>query len=300
MPSKLCQTWVCIAATVACLCTDSLLYLSFAVGSHPGGCRRPAPGGCRWTRRSAEASSGPESCAGFCCRTQTHTHTHTEWMNPNKVTNFYGCQRFVWLTHHANPLARPADVCRHLFAAYKNKVAFVGKVKPSWPRTKCVFLTSGCTHSDFTLWRERNRDGYGKRKFVLLRAVESLWVFHWVTHRDYVTFIYLVMDLHFMALVPKRNTEHRLEIMSGTQLQCWRYKPAAVESGFIQVLHFVLYCFVLDYIFTLTWQFLGLFCVLFNDAKHTISFSFILAQKIPKWTLFKWVDLNSKHCTTTK
>lgn len=43
------------------------MYQSFAVGSRPGGCRRPEQVGCRWTCQSAEASSGPESCAGFCC-----------------------------------------------------------------------------------------------------------------------------------------------------------------------------------------------------------------------------------------
>lgn len=48
------------------------MYQSFAVGSHPGGCRRPAQVGCRWKHLSVVVSSGPGSCAEFCWTTGKH------------------------------------------------------------------------------------------------------------------------------------------------------------------------------------------------------------------------------------
>lgn len=51
------------------------MYQSFAVGSHPGGCRRPAQVGCRWTHLSVVVSSGPGSCAEFCWTTGKHDVT---------------------------------------------------------------------------------------------------------------------------------------------------------------------------------------------------------------------------------
>lgn len=63
---------LCSAKTHVEVCVHACeMYQFFAVGSHHGGCRHPAQGGCRWTRQSVEASSGPESCAGFCCGTET-------------------------------------------------------------------------------------------------------------------------------------------------------------------------------------------------------------------------------------
>lgn len=50
------------------LASARVMYQSFVVGSRPGGCRHPEQVGCRWTRQSVEASSGPGSCAGFCYR----------------------------------------------------------------------------------------------------------------------------------------------------------------------------------------------------------------------------------------
>lgn len=48
------------------LASALMMYQSFVVGSHPGGCRHPEQVGCRWTHQSVEASFGPGSCAGFC------------------------------------------------------------------------------------------------------------------------------------------------------------------------------------------------------------------------------------------
>lgn len=48
------------------------MYQSFAVGSHPGDCRRPAQVGCRWKHLSVVVSSGPGSCAEFCWTTGKH------------------------------------------------------------------------------------------------------------------------------------------------------------------------------------------------------------------------------------
>lgn len=98
------------------------------------------------------------------------------------------------------------EACRHAppsVHCLQNKVAVVGKVKPSWPQTKSVFLTSGCTHSslpkpvaadessqwrNFTSCREGNKKN-AETESASLRAAESQhsWAFHWVTHQYYVT-----------------------------------------------------------------------------------------------------------------
>jgi len=164
MPSKLCQMWATGRYRCECVCVCVCeMYQSFAVGSHPGGCRHPAQGGCRWTNQSVVA--GPESCAVFFYWTKNN-NTELKGVT-SKITE--PCETLVtqrtceglraqWLTSRLSKICMidascqspgtAADLRRHLFPRCRqNRVAFVGKVKPGWPRTKCMFLTSGCTHT---------------------------------------------------------------------------------------------------------------------------------------------------------
>lgn len=145
------------------------------MGSHPEGCRRPAPGDCRWTLRFVEASSGPESYVGFFCNKKPQTEIINSVRVEKKPSRSRGPKR---LRRHANRLARMQTCVAICSLPTVQSVICRKNLSRVWIWPKCMFLTRGyAVVSSRTQWEAESR----VKEFIFKLGAEA------ETHRHCIT-----------------------------------------------------------------------------------------------------------------